>query len=60
MSDGKFVPEGLVEVTKLATENDEKIVEMATEVAEECRSTADDDPYVNDNEHNVSSIFIPK
>lgn len=43
MVDGKFMPEGLVEVTKLATENDEEMVKVAQSLAEECKDVADDD-----------------
>lgn len=43
MADGKFVPEGLVEVAKLATEDDEEMVKVVKEMAEVCKDVADDD-----------------
>lgn len=43
MADGKFQPDGLVEVAKLATENDEQMVKTAKEIADECKTVADDD-----------------
>lgn len=47
ISDGKFVPEGLVEMTKLATENDEKMVKIGEEIAEECKTVEDADRLVS-------------
>lgn len=46
MADGKFVPEGFVEITKMATENDEKLVKVGEEIAEECKSVEDPDRLV--------------
>lgn len=43
MADGKFQPDGLVEVAKLATENDEEMVKNAEEIANECKTVVDDD-----------------
>lgn len=43
MADGKFQPEGLVEVAKLATENNEEMVKTVEEIANECRPVADSD-----------------
>lgn len=43
IADGKFSPEGLVEVAKLATENDEEKVKVAGEIADECKDVTDAD-----------------
>lgn len=37
------MPEGLVEVAKLATEDDEQKVNMVKEISEECKDVTDDD-----------------
>lgn len=44
MGDGKFIPEGLVEVSKMATE-DEQTVNLVTEIADECNNVTDADRY---------------
>lgn len=43
MVDGKFNPEGLTEVTRLATEGDEKMVNSAKEMGESCKGVEDPD-----------------
>lgn len=43
MEDKKFNPEGLTEVTRVATEGDEKMVQMAKEMGESCKAVEDPD-----------------
>lgn len=39
----KFKPEGMVEITKMATDNDEEKVKMAEEICAECSDVSDPD-----------------
>lgn len=43
MADNKFCPDGLTEVTRVATEGDEKMITMAKEMGESCKSVEDQD-----------------
>lgn len=43
MVDKKFNPDGLTEVTRVASEGDEKMVAMAKDMGESCKAVEDPD-----------------